>query len=377
MGADTSDTLVFLVVVGARFLVPLLIPRFPLPAIVACLVIDAADQTIFDRLTDIDLANYQSYDKALDIYYLTIAYLSVIRNWTNGFAVEVARFLWYYRLVGVVLFELLGDRWLLFVFPNTFEYYFIAYEAIRTGWDPRRLGKRTVIGIAAFIWIFIKLPQEWWIHIAQLDFTDFVKVTMFGMESDTPWLEAFGNRPLLALALAVAIAAIVVGVAYFWRRRPAQDWSLRFNVDTPVPVVELDEADHTVPQLRWPTFEKIALITLVSIIFSQMLGIGASNLQLLSATALVVGVNAGLSVWLARRGTGWRSLGVEFVTLAAINATLLGIFANVVADGQVNRAATLFFGLLLTLIIVMFDRFRAVRQVRLGPLRPRGRAAPT
>ena len=26
-----------------------------------------------------------------------------------------------------------------------------------------------------FLWIFIKLPQEWWIHIAKLDMTDFIK----------------------------------------------------------------------------------------------------------------------------------------------------------------------------------------------------------
>ena len=48
-----SDDLVFLLVVGARFLVPLLIPRFPLPAILAALVIDAADQTIFQAFTDL------------------------------------------------------------------------------------------------------------------------------------------------------------------------------------------------------------------------------------------------------------------------------------------------------------------------------------
>ena len=41
------DTVIFLLVVASRFVVPLAIPRFPLPAIVAALVIDAADQTIF------------------------------------------------------------------------------------------------------------------------------------------------------------------------------------------------------------------------------------------------------------------------------------------------------------------------------------------
>jgi L-ascorbate metabolism protein UlaG (beta-lactamase superfamily) len=175
-----SDELIFLIVVGLRFGIPLLIFRFPLPAILACLVIDAADQTIFQNNTDLNLDGYQGYDKALDVYYLSIAYLSTFRNWTDPFAARVAQMLWYYRLVGVVAFELTQVRALLLVFPNTFEYFFIAYEVVRLGWNPARLSHRAVIGMAAFIWIFIKLPQEWWIHVAQLDFTDFMKEDVFG-----------------------------------------------------------------------------------------------------------------------------------------------------------------------------------------------------
>ena len=41
----------------------------------ACLVIDGLDQTIFQTFTSLDLSGYQSYDKALDVYYLSIAYI--------------------------------------------------------------------------------------------------------------------------------------------------------------------------------------------------------------------------------------------------------------------------------------------------------------
>ena len=60
--SDVLDPLVFATVIGARFFVPLLIPRFPLPAIIASLVLDAVDQTIFDTFTTRELENYQSYD---------------------------------------------------------------------------------------------------------------------------------------------------------------------------------------------------------------------------------------------------------------------------------------------------------------------------
>ena len=192
---STGETLVFVLVIGARFLVPLLIPKFPLPAIIACLVLDALDQSIFQAM-GFDPPGYQSYDKAMDVYYLAMAYLSTLRNWASVAAYRVTRFLYFYRLVGVVAFELTHTRALLLVFPNTFEYFFIAYEAIRSRWRTMRWGLRWWIGVAAFIWIFIKLPQEWWIHVAQLDFTDFL--------ADNSWA-----GPTIVVLLLVAVRGVL------------------------------------------------------------------------------------------------------------------------------------------------------------------------
>ena len=72
---STEATIVFVIVVAARFLVPLLIPRFPLPAIIACLIIDGVDQTVFQSF-GFDPPGYQNYDKAMDVYYLAIAFLA-------------------------------------------------------------------------------------------------------------------------------------------------------------------------------------------------------------------------------------------------------------------------------------------------------------
>ena len=70
--------LVFLGVVAARFLLPLLILRYPLPAIIGCLLLDGVDQTIFQSF-GYDPPGYQSYDKAMDVFYLAIAYLATLR----------------------------------------------------------------------------------------------------------------------------------------------------------------------------------------------------------------------------------------------------------------------------------------------------------
>jgi hypothetical protein len=235
MGGDTSIIAVFLVVVALRFIIPLFIPRFPLPAILAALVLDAADQTIFQQFTDLNLDGYQNYDKALDIFYLTIAFLAVYRNWTNTTAINVARFLWYYRLFGVWLFEVYQERWILFVFPNTFEYFFIAYAAIHTQWDPRRLTDRAVIGLAAFIWIVIKLPQEWWIHIAQNDFTDFMKETSSARPRPRrgPTRSPTGHwSPSPSSWRSRSPRRWSCGG---YRKAPPKDWSFRVDVDKPVP----------------------------------------------------------------------------------------------------------------------------------------------
>ena len=50
---ETTDLLVFWLVVLSRFLVPLVIPRYPLPGIIAALIIDAIDQTIFQTFLSI------------------------------------------------------------------------------------------------------------------------------------------------------------------------------------------------------------------------------------------------------------------------------------------------------------------------------------
>src|SRR6188474_3996026 len=208
------DGVIFAAVVTARVAVPLAIPRFPLPAMLAALVIDGIDQTIFQTYTTLDLSGYQSYDKALDVYYLSIAYVATLRNWTNFTAFRVSWFLYYYRLVGVVLFELSQVRALLLIFPNTFEYFFDFYEAVRTRWDPRRMSRGLLIGAAAFIWIFIKLPQEWWIHVAQLDMTDTIKTVIFGVSKDASWVDAIANRPWVLVVLAVVLVVIALVVRW-------------------------------------------------------------------------------------------------------------------------------------------------------------------
>lgn len=369
---ETTDLLVFWLVVLTRFLVPLLIPRFPLPAIIAALIIDAIDQTIFQQFTNLNLDGYQGYDKSLDIYYLTIAYIATLRNWTNLFAFQISRFLWYYRLVGVVLFELTQVRLLLFIFPNTFEYFFIFYETVRLRWDPRRLSNKALIIATAAIWIFIKLPQEWWIHIAQLDMTDFLKETVFGVPTDAGLSEILQANPWVIPAAIVLVVVIIVGGRWLLRKLPPADWKLSFDADSHQDEETGFEETRTVKPvsdrfINGVLIEKIILVSLVSIIFGQVLpGREASNLQLVVGVAFIIILNTVISHWLARQGTEWQHTISQFIVMAAINfgLALLYVFLLPRFEGSLNLGNTLFFVLLLTLIVTLFDKYHPVYQAR-------------
>lgn len=369
------DTLVFLIVVGARLLVPLLIPRFPLPGVVLALLIDGVDQTIFQVFTNLDLAGYQGYDKALDIYYLTIAYISTLRNWANLFAFRVSRFLFYYRLFGVTLFELTysgtGTRWLLLVFPNTFEYFFIFYEAVRSLWDPLRLTKKRVLTAAAAIWIFIKLPQETWIHILQLDTTDFIKENIFGMPTDTSWSVILQeNLWVIPVLIAVAVLLYVL-LRWVYRRLPAADWPFKVEADPlPVTVPKVSPESGLMYRLTHSgLLEKIAMVSLVGIIFAQILpDVRSTTLQLAIGTAIVIVLNTVVSHWFALRRRTWKTLFSEFGTMAFVNFGLI-LLVNLILpglEGSINLGTTLFFVFLLTLLVTLFDHYLPVYEARLA-----------
>jgi hypothetical protein len=348
-----GDTTVLVLVLALRLLVPLLIFRYPLPAILACLVIDGVDQTVFQQFTDLPLDGYQGYDKALDIYYLCLAYVATLRNWTHSTAFAIARFLLYYRLVGVTAFELgEGNRTLLLLFPNTFEYFFICYELVRTRWDPRARSARFWFLAAAGIWVLVKLPQEYWIHVAQLDTTDLVR-----------------ERPWVGVVMALGVAALALGFWFGVRPRlDPQDHGFRLTAD-PLPEEVDTGAERWAIRSRLPVLaatlaEKIALVSLIVVVFASILpGVRTSPSRIVVALAVLLTVNAFLTSAVARRGWSLESALAEFVWLAAANSALVGL-ADRFFDRDLRSIPTLFFVLLITLIVSTYDRYRPVHEVR-------------
>lgn len=350
---STEATIVFVLVVAARFLVPLLIPRFPLPAIIACLVIDGIDQTIFQAF-GFDPPGYQNYDKAMDLFYLSIAFLTTMQNWTRTAAVQIARFLFFYRMVGVLIFELTGLRAALLIFPNTFEYFFIFYELVRLRWDPRRFGARVWLLSAAVVWVVVKLPQEYWIHIAQLDFTD--------AWADVPWF-----APAVVIGL-VALAAVLWFVVR--PRVVAPDWSWRIGPE-PLPA-EIDTAAKrdawmasNLRVISWWSLEKVALIGLLSTVYARILpGLEVSGTRMFVGIALYVLANIVVSLLVARHVGSRTGLFAGFAARVAVNVGLVLLARLVLGAGALALWDTLFFVFLLSLLITYHDRFAPVSAIR-------------
>lgn len=340
---------VVVAVVLARFLLPLLIPRFPLPAVVACLVVDAADQTIFVKAGVQNLDGYQSYDKALDVYYLAIAYVATMRNWRDPVAFQLARFLYLYRLVGVTLFELSGARWILFAFANTFEYVFIAYEAVRTRWNPNRMSPRALVLLVAFIWVCIKLPQEWWIHIAQLDFTDFMAA-----------------HPWAWFVIGGAAIALVVALVVNREKIPAADWPFTMAVDRHLPPLQGETGRE--PFWSWILLEKVVFVALLTVIFGHALpNVTVDNVRLAGGAATLALLNAAASQAIRRHGHTWAHTTSQFLATFAINVgiVVVAIALSPRASGAPSRLAW-FALVLLSMMIALFDRYRATRHDREG-----------
>jgi len=371
---DGSDQAVFWAVVFARFLLPLFIPKFPLPGILACFLADAVDQSVFQSFTRLSLIGYQGYDKALDIFYLCIALLTTYRNWVSYPALQIGTLLFYFRIVGVLSFEITDWRPLLVWFPNTFEYFFIFYELLRSRWIPSRRSARFYAVSAAVIWIGIKIPQEYWIHVAQLDLTDVLKTAVMRAPLEAPWGQVIALRPFAFLGIVAAAIAIVGALLLAVRRvaGPPQHALTLAARELPEEIDEARERDRAIAE-GWRLFdmrlaEKIVLVAFVTVIFAEVLpGVNAAPTQLVGGTALIVTLNTFLRLRSARAGRSLESAVMSFILLALTNLGVVFVADGILrrfGQGSLNVPATLFFLLLLTLIVTLYDRWRPVFDFR-------------
>jgi hypothetical protein len=250
---------------------------------------------------------------------------------------------------------------------------FIFYEIFNLRWDPSRMTKRLLLGSAALLWIFVKLPQEYWIHIAQLDATDWIKVNIFGASIETPWSDAFSESMGILLGVGFLLVLILAGARRLVARRvPPSDRALTFSHDTHQTVftteqLRLAKISEAARILDRALIEKVILVSLLGVTFAQVLpDVRASDVQLAFAVALVITVDTALSHWLARRGSEWAFALREFAVIGIVNLALVLVYATLAPNfsGSIDLTNLVFFALLLSLMVTLFDRYRQIYLIR-------------
>ena len=149
-----------LIVVAVRLTLPLVMFRRPLLGGILAMVADTADLVVFNIFGFPD--DYQRLDKALDLYYLTIQ-LIIAQRWAR-LPRTIAGGLYAWRLIGAVLFEATGTRWVLLVFPNLFELWWLfVVAATRFRPDYELTPRRTAFWLVVLL--TPKLAHEYVLHV--------------------------------------------------------------------------------------------------------------------------------------------------------------------------------------------------------------------
>jgi hypothetical protein len=154
-------TLEVLVIAVIRVGGSLPVLRWPLAGGILAVLVDLSDLLLRDTLDLGGVPDYQSLDKWLDQVYMA-CFLIVALRW-QGLERQVAIALFAFRLIGFALFELTHERSLLLLFPNVFEFWFLAVAALhrfRPGfsWTAARLG------LALILLTGLKEAHEWALH---------------------------------------------------------------------------------------------------------------------------------------------------------------------------------------------------------------------
>jgi len=108
--------------------------RWPLAGAFIAIFVDLSDLFLRDWIDLGGVKDYQRFDKSLDQVYMLTFLLVAVRWQPTPRNIAIA--LYAFRLVGSIAFEVTGDRAVLILFPNAFEYWFIFVAALKQfGWE--------------------------------------------------------------------------------------------------------------------------------------------------------------------------------------------------------------------------------------------------
>lgn len=156
-----------------RLFFSLVILISPFWGVVISALIDGFDVYLHDFPGIANFPNYQYWDKTLDTFYLTMAFITSL-YWKNKTARNLSLFFYSIRVIGVFLFTFTLSRCWLFFFPNIFEYYFLSYLGYRGLFKKEPLKSKGFFGLFLIL-VILKLSQEFILHYEKFEFWKWFK----------------------------------------------------------------------------------------------------------------------------------------------------------------------------------------------------------
>lgn len=147
-----------------RLLSALPVLIYPFAGALLAVALDFSDLFMMNILDLGGIRNYQTFDKYWDLPYMA-TFLIVSLRFSFAYK-KITLVLFFYRILGVLLFEFLGIRWILLLFPNFFEFWVIFLAFLRHYYPHRGLQNRTIL-ICLTMLALLKLTQEYILHYSQ------------------------------------------------------------------------------------------------------------------------------------------------------------------------------------------------------------------
>ncbi|MBL07317.1 MAG: hypothetical protein CL773_05660 [Chloroflexi bacterium] len=124
------------------------------------ILIDFSDLFMMNLISLGGVRNYQVLDKFLDLFYISFFLLITLRWSSSVRNISIALFI--FRIIGFILFEIYEERFILFLFPNVFEFWFIGIAFLNKF---KKAHSRKNIVLVLFFAFGLKMFQEYILHV--------------------------------------------------------------------------------------------------------------------------------------------------------------------------------------------------------------------
>tara|TARA_X000001036_G_scaffold439171_1_gene489324 strand:- start:28865 stop:29389 length:525 start_codon:yes stop_codon:yes gene_type:complete len=153
-------TLEELIISFVRIFASLIVFKFNFFGGLLVILIDFSDLFMMNLISLGGVRNYQMLDKFLDLFYISF-FLIITLRWRSDLR-NISLLLFVFRMIGFGLFEVFEKRFILFLFPNIFEFWFLGIAFLSH--YKIYVTKNKIIIVLLFS-LVLKLTQEYILHI--------------------------------------------------------------------------------------------------------------------------------------------------------------------------------------------------------------------